>query len=49
MKAPSRARQAQQQAEHAEIKELAGDIITSQEQEIGQMRQWLQAWYGVTQ
>lgn len=40
------ARQAQQ-AEHAEIKQLAGTIITTQEQEIGQMRQWLQAWYGV--
>lgn len=43
------ARQAQQQAEQAEIKEFAGEIITAQEQEIGQMRQWLQAWYGVTQ
>ena len=43
------ARQAQQQAEHAETKELAGNIITAQEQEIGQMRQWLQDWYGVTQ
>ena len=29
-----------------EMKQLAGDIITSQSQEIGMMRGWLLAWYG---
>lgn len=43
------AQMAQQHGEHPEIKQLANDIITAQNKEIGQMRQWLQAWYGVTQ
>jgi uncharacterized protein (DUF305 family) len=33
-------------AQHAEIKELARDIIREQEREIALMRQWRQAWYG---
>jgi uncharacterized protein (DUF305 family) len=40
------AKDAQQQAEHAEIKTLAQDIITAQEAEITQMQQWQQAWFG---
>lgn len=40
------ARQAQQQAEHAEIRELANQIIEDQEREIEQMQQWLQQWNG---
>ena len=36
----------QQKAEHAEIKTLAGNIITDQNKEIGQMQQWLKDWYG---
>ena len=33
-------------AQHAEIKELARDIVREQEREIALMRQWRQAWYG---
>ena len=40
------AKDAQQKAEHAEIKTLAGNIITDQEKEIAQMQQWLNDWYG---
>jgi uncharacterized protein (DUF305 family) len=40
------ARDAQQKAEHAEIKELAKNIITAQEGEIAQMTQWKQVWFG---
>jgi uncharacterized protein (DUF305 family) len=37
---------AQQKAEHEEIKQLTGAIITAQEAEIAQMKQWLKDWYG---
>lgn len=43
----SMARDAQQKAEHPEIKTLAQAIITAQEGEITQMKQWLKTWYGV--
>jgi len=39
------ARDALQNAEHAEIKELARAIITAQEAEISQMREWLRTWF----
>lgn len=41
------ARDALQKAERQEIKDLAQAIITAQEGEIAQMREWRQAWYGV--
>ena len=40
------AKDAQQKAEHPEIKTLAGNIITAQEREIAQMQQWSQQWFG---
>jgi uncharacterized protein (DUF305 family) len=43
------AQDALQQAERQEIKELAQAIITAQEAEIAQMKQWLQEWYGSSQ
>jgi uncharacterized protein (DUF305 family) len=43
------ARDALQNAERQEIKDLAQAIITAQEGEITQMRQWLQEWYGISQ
>ncbi len=40
------AKVAQQKAEHPEIKQLAGEIITAQQREIDQMRGWYKQWYG---
>lgn len=40
------AKDAQQRAEHQEIKTLSGEIITAQEGEITQMQQWLKEWSG---
>ena len=37
---------AQEQAEHAEIKQMANDIVTSQSKEIDQLKAWRKAWYG---
>ena len=37
---------AQQRAEHAEIKALAGSIVTSQNAEIQDMKNWRKAWFG---
>jgi uncharacterized protein (DUF305 family) len=43
------AQDALQNAERQEIKDLAQAIITAQEGEIAQMKQWLQEWYGIDQ
>ncbi|HMO58158.1 MAG TPA: DUF305 domain-containing protein [Roseiflexaceae bacterium] len=43
------ARAAQQQSERPEIQALALAIISAQEAEIVQMRQWLAGWYGIEQ
>jgi uncharacterized protein (DUF305 family) len=40
------AKEAFQKSDRPEIKELAQNIITSQQQEIAQMQQWKKAWYG---
>ncbi len=40
------AKDAQQKAEHTEIKTLASTIITAQESEITEMQQWSQQWFG---
>ena len=39
------AEQAGEKANHAELKTLAQEIITAQQQEIEQMQQWRQQWY----
>lgn len=40
------AQQALEKSKRPEIKQLAQDIINSQQQEIDQMKQWRQEWYG---
>ena len=40
------AKEALQKSDRPEIKKLAQDIISSQQQEIAQMQQWRKAWYG---
>ncbi|WP_437656574.1 DUF305 domain-containing protein [Sorangium sp. So ce1182] len=37
---------AQQRAEHPELKAMADDIISAQNQEIGQLKSWREQWYG---
>ncbi|BAY35475.1 hypothetical protein NIES2107_73870 (plasmid) [Nostoc carneum NIES-2107] len=39
------AKQAQQKSKRSEIKKLASEIISSQDQEIAQLKQWRTAWY----
>lgn len=39
------AKDAQQKAQHAEIKTMAQNIIDSQEKEISQLKAWRKAWY----
>jgi uncharacterized protein (DUF305 family) len=39
------AQQALEQAEHAELQQMAEDIVAAQTQEIEQMTSWRQAWY----
>lgn len=40
------AKDALNKAQHPEVKQLANDIIASQQAEIDQMKQWRKAWYG---
>ena len=40
------AKVAKERAEHPEIKDLADDIITAQEGEIGQLEAWRTSWFG---
>jgi uncharacterized protein (DUF305 family) len=40
------AQAALQNAKHQEIKDLAQNIITAQNKEIAEMKQWQQQWYG---
>ncbi len=49
MGAVAMAQIAQTRAERPELKTLANNIITSQNSEIGQMKQWRTAWYGSDQ
>lgn len=43
------ARLAQERAQHAELRQLAADMISAQEAEIQQMRDWRLTWYGSAQ
>lgn len=43
------AKVAQRKGEHAEIKTLANDIVTAQENEIAKMKGWRKQWYGSDQ
>ena len=43
------AEMARTRAEHQEIRQLASDIISAQQREIGQMRTWYEQWYGADQ
>lgn len=40
------AKTAQERAEHAELKAMADDIISAQNQEISQLKSWREQWYG---
>lgn len=40
---------AQKRAEHTELKTMADDIISAQNQEIGQLKAWRREWYGSEQ
>jgi uncharacterized protein (DUF305 family) len=39
------AKEAQQKSKRTEVKQLATNILTSQQAEIQQMKQWRKAWY----
>ena len=43
------ARVAQRKGEHAEIKQLANEIVAAQDGEIAKMKGWRKAWYGSDQ
>ncbi len=43
------AKVARTNAEHPEIKQLANQIISAQQDEIGRMRAWYKEWYGTNQ
>ena len=40
------AKEAQNKSKRPEIKKLAQEILTSQQAEIDQMKQWRKSWYG---
>ena len=40
------AKEVLEKSDRPEIKEMAQEIIASQQQEIAQMKQWRKAWYG---
>jgi len=41
------AKEARNQASHAELKSLANNIVTAQESEIAQLTQWRKDWFGL--